>query len=84
MKLPEGNLLPFAADIIGERCTIMQDGASIHRSKLTKEWIVRKEVDFLQWPAHIPDVNVIENVWRSMVRDVHPSQRFNLVHLRLL
>lgn len=52
----------FFAEIVGENWTSLHDGASIHLSKVIKEWIPRKNMDFLQWRAHSPDLDLIENV----------------------
>jgi transposase len=40
-----------------------QDGASSHRSKYTKENMVRWGVEPLKWPAHSPDLSPVEQMW---------------------
>jgi len=68
-------LLPFAADNLGERWTFEQDGASVHRSKYTTEWLKDKKVDTLAWQANSPDLIIIENVWGIMSRRVYGNAR---------
>jgi len=46
-------LLPFVAETTGENWQLQQDGASVHRSKLTMEWLKEKNVSILSWPAVI-------------------------------
>ena len=40
--------------------TFMQNGASIHRAKNTKEWLKERNIPILEWHANSPDLNPIE------------------------
>ena len=46
-KTLEDNLLPFAAETLGETWAFQQYNASIHRSKLTQKWFVDNSIDVL-------------------------------------
>jgi transposase len=51
----------------------MQDGASIHQSKSTKEWLAANGVKLFNdgiWPAHSPDLNPIEHLWPHVTRQL--------------
>lgn len=53
------SLLPF----VKSEFKFMHDGASIHRSKLTREWLAKNKIDTIQWPPNSQDLNPIENIW---------------------
>lgn len=47
------------------------DNASVHKSKETNEWLSRKKIVVLDWPALSPDLNPIENAWSIIARKVY-------------
>ena len=55
-------LLPLAS----EKCTanriFQQDNAQCHESKFTKEFLFDSDAELLTWPAHSPDLHIIENL----------------------
>jgi hypothetical protein len=74
------HLLTFAAKIGGKNWILQQDNCPIHTSNETKQWLQSKNINVLDWPALSPDLNIIENVWGSLVRSVYANGRqFNTV-----
>ncbi|KAG2773851.1 hypothetical protein PC129_g16332 [Phytophthora cactorum] len=61
-------MLPFAHLHHGVDYIYQQDNASIHRSKLSIEFFEEEGIKLLDWPARLPDLNPIENVWAMMAR----------------
>ncbi|MBW0556902.1 hypothetical protein O181_096617 [Austropuccinia psidii MF-1] len=66
-------LLPFIAWmeqapwIRGRECILlMEDNAPIHTARASTDWRNRHDIQKLDWPAHSPDLNPIENVWKTM------------------
>lgn len=54
----------------------MQDGAPSHRAKLTLNFLKRKHVEVLDWPATSPDLNPIENLWAYLSKEVYKKGNF--------
>ena len=47
-----------------------QDNDPKHTSKLAQAWFHKNHVDLLPWPPNSPDINIIENLWDHLERQV--------------
>jgi hypothetical protein len=61
---------------------LMEDGASPHTAKLTKQLHDLSGIDKMYWPANSPDLNLIENVWRMLKHRVAKKSPRSLAELR--
>jgi transposase len=62
----------------GIKCTVLQDGAPAHKSRISRDYLTVEKVDWLWLPGHSPDVNASEHawpwIWRHITRYFTPSR----------
>uniref|UniRef100_A0A8C1UDJ8 Tc1-like transposase DDE domain-containing protein n=1 Tax=Cyprinus carpio TaxID=7962 RepID=A0A8C1UDJ8_CYPCA len=68
--LPSADQLFEDADFI-----FQQDLAPAHTAKSTKSWLNDHGVGVLDWPANSPDLNPIENLWRTVKRKMRNENK---------
>lgn len=67
------------AERIGAPPILVQDGARIHTSRETIEFLKKRGVEVWEnWPPHSPDFNPIENLWGNMKGEAGPQLREDL------
>lgn len=84
IRLLESELLPYGTELGGEDWIFQQDGAAIHTANGVKHWFRRNKVRVLPWPAKSPDLNIVENIWATLVHRVYSGgkQYESVVELR--
>jgi len=46
---------------------LQQDHSSIYDFRVVQEWLSRQaEVELIDWPPQVPDMNPIENTWNEV------------------
>ncbi len=66
-----GPLVPFADQLFKEAYLIFQqDLAPAHTAKSIKSWLNDHGVGVLDWPAKLPDLNPIDNLWGVVKREM--------------
>ncbi len=81
-EILEHFMLPSADKLYGDADFIFQqDVAPAHTVKGTKSWFNDHGVTVLDWPANLPDLNPIENLWsivKKKMRDTRPNNADDL------
>ncbi|MBW0583659.1 hypothetical protein O181_123374 [Austropuccinia psidii MF-1] len=77
-------LLPFIAWIRGRHCLLlMEDNTPIHTARESTNWQNWHDIIKLNLPAHSPNLNPIENVWKAMksqISKLYQSQTVEELH----
>ena len=60
----EGELGRFMGEV--DEAILMEDGAPVHRSKISNKWKEDHGIEQIVWPPQSPDMNPIENFWNTM------------------
>ncbi len=77
-------MLPSADKIYGDADFIFQqDLAPAHTAKGTKSWFNDHGVTVLDWPANLPDLNPIDNLWGIVKRKMRDTRRNNAEDLKV-
>ena len=54
----------------GKEYLFMDDNAPVHRAHNVDNYKDQNEVTSMEWPAQLPDLNIIKNIWLYMKREL--------------
>ncbi len=72
-QILQENLLLFAANQFCGNFLFQQDNAPVHKSWLLMEWFNQHNIQLVPWPARLPDLNPMENLWGLLARLVYEN-----------
>ena len=79
------NLLQSMENTFGDRHTpfiFQHDNAPVHKARNVERWLDQQEIQTIQWPAQSPDLNLIDNLWdhvKKQVQNDRPQNRDELI-----
>ena len=70
MKLLQNDFMPYYEKDLPLNNIFQQDNAPPHRCEAVPEYTKKNIIFTLPWPPQSPDLNVIENVWQYVKRQL--------------
>ncbi|KAI4472017.1 transposable element-related [Holotrichia oblita] len=71
INILENVMLPSVTVLYPDRnFALLQDNCPVHNSRRTRQWLNRNNISVLDFPRYSGDLNIIENVWGLMVRNI--------------
>ena len=74
----EQYLLPYLADTMPDGAVFQQDNCPSHTARATMAFFAQHAINKMDWPAQSPDLNIIENVWAKIKRQLYREQHQKL------
>ena len=53
-----------------------QDNAPIHTAINTKQFMKESHINVVEWPAKSPDLNIVEDIWKTISDNVYDGYQF--------
>lgn len=74
--LMKNDILPEIRSKVQTSFHYQQDNARPHIAKHVMRMFLEEQVSLLEWPAHSPDLNIIEYVWKILKDRIYDNTQF--------
>ena len=65
-NIVQDHIVPILQNSGFDTATFMQDNAPCHKAKVVMSYLSEQDFDIMDWPPPSPDLNPIENLWKTL------------------
>ena len=82
-NIDQDHVVPIIQNSGFDRATFMQDNAPCYKAKVVMSYLSEQDFEIMDWPPQRPDLNPIENLWKTFGVKVMERNPTNTEDLRV-
>ena len=80
-NIVQDHVVPIIQNSGFDRATFMKDNSPCHEAKVVMSYLSEHDFEIMDWPPQSPDLNPIENLWKTLgvkVMEINPTNTEDL------